>query len=208
MSKLVNCKACQKEIAKGVNKCPSCGKDQRNFIGQHKILAGIVIVIVLGTIGSKMGNTPTKVATSDTSTKTASTTPVETTKSTVFKVGDTVKLSNYKVKVNKTLIVEGNDFTKPKEGNEFFAVDCTIENTSSTEQTISSIIMFKIVDKDGRACAQSIMTQGSGQLDGVIGAGRKMTEQYVVEAPKGATELELEFDGSLFTSGQIVVKLN
>ncbi|WP_309249097.1 DUF4352 domain-containing protein [Clostridium estertheticum] len=60
-------------------------------------------------------------------------------------------------------------------------MDCTIENTSSTEPTISSIMMFKIVDKDGRACAQSIMTQGNGQLDGVIGAGRKMTGQYIVK---------------------------
>ncbi|MBU3172759.1 Ltp family lipoprotein [Clostridium estertheticum] len=78
MSKLVNCKACQKEIAKGVNKCPSCGKDQRNFFGQHKILVGIVVVIVLGIIGSNMGNTPTKVATTDTSTTVASTTETPT----------------------------------------------------------------------------------------------------------------------------------
>lgn len=31
MSKLVSCKACEQEIAKGVKKCPNCGKDQRNF---------------------------------------------------------------------------------------------------------------------------------------------------------------------------------
>ncbi|MDJ1630451.1 hypothetical protein QNN00_04875 [Bacillus velezensis] len=29
---LVSCKACGKEIAKGVKKCPNCGKDQRNFL--------------------------------------------------------------------------------------------------------------------------------------------------------------------------------
>lgn len=30
--KLVPCKACGQEIAKGVKKCPNCGKDQRNFL--------------------------------------------------------------------------------------------------------------------------------------------------------------------------------
>ncbi|MDQ7094285.1 zinc ribbon domain-containing protein [Desulfosporosinus sp. PR] len=44
---MVNCKACGKEIAKGVKKCPHCGKDQRNFFGRHKILTGIVALIVI-----------------------------------------------------------------------------------------------------------------------------------------------------------------
>lgn len=54
MEKLTNCKACGKEIAKGVKKCPHCGKDQRNFVMKHKIfsaLAVIVIIIVASSIG-------------------------------------------------------------------------------------------------------------------------------------------------------------
>lgn len=71
MSKLVNCKACKKEIAKGVKKCPSCGKDQRNFFGRHKVLTGIVVVIVIVV----MSNTNKKDATSTVaSSNTASTT--------------------------------------------------------------------------------------------------------------------------------------
>jgi len=208
MSGMTKCKACGKEIAKGVNKCVGCGKDQRNFFMRHKILTGIIVVAVIGIIGSSGNNTPTKVADTNT-TKSVSSTAKETTpKSTIFKIGDTVKLSDYKVKINKASVIKsGNEFQKPTDGKEYFAVDCTIENTSSTEQTISSIMMFKVVDKDGRACDMAIVT-GKGQLDGTIGVGRKMTGQYTVEAPKGATGLELEFDGSLFSSGQIVVKLN
>ena len=55
MSKMINCKACNKEIAKGVNKCVHCGKDQRNFFGKHKILTFILAVVVLGVVGSAMG---------------------------------------------------------------------------------------------------------------------------------------------------------
>lgn len=52
---MVNCKACGKEIAKGVKKCVHCGKDQRNFFMKHKILSGIAILVLIGVIGSALG---------------------------------------------------------------------------------------------------------------------------------------------------------
>lgn len=57
--KLTNCKACGKEIAKGIKKCPNCGKDNRNFFVKHKILTGIVVLIVLGILAST-GNSGTE----------------------------------------------------------------------------------------------------------------------------------------------------
>ncbi|MBZ9616766.1 Ltp family lipoprotein [Clostridium estertheticum] len=81
MSKLVNCKACQKEIAKGVNKCPSCGKDQRNFLGQHKILVGIVVIVAI-VIASNIGGETKPTTTSTTvasTTETAKPTPAKPT---------------------------------------------------------------------------------------------------------------------------------
>ena len=44
---LVACKACEKEIAKGVKKCPNCGKDQRNWFMRHKILSFIGAIIII-----------------------------------------------------------------------------------------------------------------------------------------------------------------
>lgn len=55
MSKMTNCKACGKEIAKGVNKCVHCGKDQRNFFMKHKIITGILMLVIIVAIGSAMG---------------------------------------------------------------------------------------------------------------------------------------------------------
>lgn len=48
---MVNCKACGKEIAKGVKKCPHCGKDQRNFFMRYKIITGILVIVLLIGIG-------------------------------------------------------------------------------------------------------------------------------------------------------------
>ena len=58
MNNLVKCKACGKEIAKGVKKCPNCGKDQRNFFFRHKIISIIGIIVILGIIGSIGGKKP------------------------------------------------------------------------------------------------------------------------------------------------------
>ena len=54
MEKLVKCKACDKEIAKGVKKCPSCGKDQRNFFQKHKIITGIGVLVIISAL-SQLG---------------------------------------------------------------------------------------------------------------------------------------------------------
>lgn len=54
MSKLVKCKACGNEIAKGVKRCPNCGKDNRNFVVRHKVLSAIAILVVLGGVGGAM----------------------------------------------------------------------------------------------------------------------------------------------------------
>lgn len=52
MSKLVKCKSCGKEVAKGSKSCPNCGKDNRNFFMKHKILTAIAVLVVLGVVGA------------------------------------------------------------------------------------------------------------------------------------------------------------
>lgn len=82
MSKLVKCKACGKEIAKGT-KCVGCGKDQRNFFGKHKIITGLLVVIVIAVISSATSGSKDKTATTST-TNVAS--KADTTKPVVKKV--------------------------------------------------------------------------------------------------------------------------
>lgn len=70
MSKMINCKACGKEIAKGVNKCVHCGKDQRIFFMKHKILTAIGVIVILGVLSSLGGK---KDSTNTTATNSAKT---------------------------------------------------------------------------------------------------------------------------------------
>ena len=53
-SKLTECDACGAEIVKG-GKCPKCGKDHRGFFKKHKILTGLLILMLLSVFISAMG---------------------------------------------------------------------------------------------------------------------------------------------------------
>ena len=54
MKKLVKCKACGNEVAKGVKRCPNCGKDNRSFVVRHKVLSAIAMLVILGGVGGAM----------------------------------------------------------------------------------------------------------------------------------------------------------
>lgn len=129
----------------------------------------------------------------------------------IYKVGEAVQLKDYKITVNNVYVLSPTEMYAPKDGDEFLAINCTIENTSKEQQTISSIMMFKIVDKDGKECKYSITGQSAAQekqLDCSLAAGDKITGIYVVEASKGKTGLQLEFDKILVDNNKTIIKLN
>lgn len=201
MAKLINCKSCGNEIASNAKACPKCGaKNSKPFY--KKIWFWVLVVIIIAAIAGSGSNKP-KLVSED---KPIVTKEEKSNKEEVFNIGDTIELDKFKITVNEVKTTNGSDFIKPQEGNEFLYVDATVENISDKEQTVSSVLMFKVVDKDGRAMKQTIVENANGQLDGTIGPGRKMTGEYVVEVPKGATGLELQFDSSL-GGNQVVVKL-
>lgn len=168
----------------------------------------VLALIIAGGIAASGSDEPKKVASNDGAAQTQSEEKQDTNKTKVFKVGDTVEIKDFKVTVNKVSTSKGGEVFKPKSGNEFLKVDITLDNISDQSQNVSSILMFKVVDKDGRSYNQTITENQQGQLDGEVGPGRKMTGEYVVEVPKESKGLELEFDSSLLSGGQVVVELN
>lgn len=207
MAKIIQCKACSKEIASNAKSCPGCGaKNSKPFY--KKIWFWIVAVIIVAGIGGAGSDEPKVVSEGDESTiETSQIQQNNTSKVKTFKIGDVIELNDFRITVNGIRTSNGSQFIKPSEGNEYLYVDATVENISNEEQTVSSVMMFKVVDQDGRAMNQSIVDDANGQLDGTVGAGRKISGEYVVEVPTGATGLELQFDSSLI-GNQIIVALN
>lgn len=158
MAALVKCKACEKEIAKGVKKCPNCGKDQRNWFMRHKILTFIGAIILIS-IASSLGSDDDgeMVATSgDTKTSKAK-------EETVYQVGDTVSTKKMEVTVTKfeELDVIGDPSFLGKtasDGGTLVAIQYTMKNVSDEPIGMFSYPTINLVDEKG--------TKYSTDLDG------------------------------------------
>lgn len=46
------CKSCQMEIDNKAKKCPHCQTDQRNWFRRHLILTGILVLFIIGIVGT------------------------------------------------------------------------------------------------------------------------------------------------------------
>ncbi|WP_368490846.1 DUF4352 domain-containing protein [Clostridium sp. BJN0013] len=173
------------------------------------VVIGVLFISIIF-VGCSSESQPSKVGESKSDVQSTQTKSDQTQNSQAktFKVGDVVQLNDYKVTVNSVRTSQGDDIFQPKQGNEFLYVDCTIENISNQQQTVSSVMMFRVEDKDGRSYEQTITTDGNGQLDGDVAPGRKITGEYIVEVPQNKTGLDLVFDSSLISGGQVIVNLN
>lgn len=162
MAGLIECKACKKEIAKGVKKCPNCGKDQRNWFMKHKIMTIIGAIILIAIISNLGGGDGDKVAVSnDGETKAKETEKKET----VYKVGDVVSAKQLEVTVTDfeemDQIGDPNLFGKEaSDGAVLVAIQYTMKNTSDEPVGMFSYPTLNLLDEKG--------TKYSSDLDGTV----------------------------------------
>ena len=211
---LVKCKACEKEIAKGVKKCVNCGADQRNWAGRHKFLTGLAVIVVLAVVSSAMSSggktTTTTTANPSTTTTTPAVTKTVEAAPTTEGVSSDVKIKIIEVTNPKTLGIEGA-ISKPQ--GSFVVVKMSIQNNQKDAITIMDT-SFKLLDKDKREFSPS--------SDGDVGltmAGKKTLsmdtvnpgntiEGYVAfDVPKGLTGFTMQATGGM-TGDPIILKIN
>lgn len=174
----------------------------------------LVVIVVLGVVGGAMGGNDDKPKKVDSTTQTENKTDnkeeekEESNGPQIFNIVDVIEADDYKITVNgvRSATVDSTGYYKPKDGYEFFLVNITLENISDEDKTVSSIMMFKVVDQNGVSYDMTIFPDAQGSLDGTVAPTRKMTGEYCVEVPQGTTGLELEFE-DIF-SKQVIVKLN
>lgn len=149
-NKLTACKTCGKEIAKGVKKCPHCGKDQRSFFGRHKILSFVGALIVIGIIGSALGGGNEEAATSG---GTAAPAAVPANEEKVYKAGEPVQADNVEITVTKFEEKDevGNEYINKKvsEGGTFVAIQYKIKNISKKPVGMFDYPSVSLVDEEG-----------------------------------------------------------
>lgn len=201
---MVNCKTCGKEIAKGVNKCVHCGKDQRNFFMKHKILTVVLALIVLGGIGSATGS---KKDTAVTTSTTAEEKKEETKE--FYAVNEDVKLKDTVIKVTNVEKSNGTQYEKPKDGMEYVIVTVAIKNGGKDEISYNPFD-FKMQNSKGQITDETFTTVNSStQLNsGNLTSDGEITGTIAFEQPKDDTALVLKYKGNMFSNKEIKVKLN
>lgn len=212
---LLPCKACGKEIAKDVKKCPHCGKDQRNFFLKHKVLTGIIALVLIIGIGSSLGgndnNNSASTNTNESST-TANTNQAEVKKEEpkeFYAVNEEVKLDDAIIKVTNVEKSNGSDFDKPKDGMEYIVVTVQVKNGGDSEIPYNPFD-FSMQNSKGQITEQAFTTINSdSQLNsGNLAAGGEVSGTIAFEQPKDDSALILKYQGNIFNNEEIKIKLN
>lgn len=161
------CKACGKDIAKGVKKCVHCGKDQRNFFMRHKIFTGFLAIIALIVVVSVTGgddgqeadstenteaeanNNENESANNNSDSDTENNEEVEK-----IKIGDPAEIEDVTFTVNdveESEVLEAQDeFSDDVDtSGKFVVLDVTVENDKDDSILIDSDF-FKIITDEGK----------------------------------------------------------
>ncbi len=158
-----------------------------------KLLCLVVSFIMLLSLTSCMETEPTKEINGATQ---------ESASEQTFSLAETAVFETLKITATELKESSGTDFFKPDAGNIFVGINFTIENISSEEQAISSLLLFEAYADDIK-CDYSINAAcafNEGTLDGALAAGKKMVGWYAIEVPADWKNIELNVEPSLLSN--------
>ncbi len=137
--------------------------------------------------------------------------PAQQTAQTTYKVGDQIQLGSSVITVNSVSYSDGGQFTSPSAGNEWLDLNITIQNTSSSQQYVTTLGQMFVRDAQGNSyqvtATDKELSNPSSSLDGAIIANSKRTGWVGFEIPKTATGLQFQYNGSIWGGGTVLVDL-
>jgi hypothetical protein len=118
-------------------------------------------------------------------------------------VGDSVTIGQM------TFTVHGvrwgsSSFATPTPGQGYLMIDVAIVNNKSEAVNISSFLMFKLVDMDGRAQDWTVFGEPEGTLDGTLGPGRTMRGELGFDVDANQSSWELIIQPDLVETEQVI----
>lgn len=202
-SKLIKCKSCGEEIAKSAKACPHCGAKVKHhtIIWSVLIIIAVFVIIVAAFGGS---DEPEKVG--EVTKPPVPSSPSETPEPDPFTVGDKVKLNDVIVTLVSVTETNGGNYMKPADGKVFVLCEFEIENNSSTDISVSSLLSFNAY-VDDYATAMSIsatVSSDKAQLDGAVASGKKMNGVIGYEVDAEWTEIEVRFTPDFWAGKDII----
>lgn len=132
-------------------------------------------------------------------------------KGTAYNVGQPATANGITMTLVGVKESNGSEYMKPSDGKVFLLCEFKIDNNSSQDLSISSVLCFEAY-VDGYSVDQSLTglaAKGSKQqLDGKVAAGKKMDGVIAYEVPKDWKELEVQLNPDVFSffSGKTIFK--
>ena len=201
------CRNCGKEIDDKAVVCPNCGvaTSEKKKKKKHPILGSIILIfgilLIVGAV-SGGGDKPEKVGEESTKSGTLATEPVKT----EFTVGDKVILNDIVVTLVDVSENTGTAYTKPSDGKIYVLCEFEIENNSSKDIAVSSIMCFEAYFDDYSTSMNlsAMLNTDKAQLDGSVAAGKKMNGVIGYEVDSDWSELEIRFTPNFWSGKDII----
>lgn len=125
-----------------------------------------------------------------------------------YTVGETAVTENYKLTIDSANIVKSNNFIiKPENGKDFLEVVMTIENTSTEEMVVSSLLDFDTYVDDFSINEDlfGVAIASEKGLDGNIAPGKKLHGALMYQVPSDWKKLEIQVDLDLDSQKEVTV---
>lgn len=192
-------------------------QDNQQITGNEpwmRLLAGVLFICGIGLLISR-GSSQRQKSPSETTDNTEisevqefdETTVLEEKNDSRYTIGDTAHLLGLDVSIEHVKRSKGNGLLAAAEGNEYVGFYIIIDNTSSTDQYISSLLLFDAytdgVKSNYSTLGLSAFSNPAETLDGRLAPGKRMMGYYVIEVSEAWSEIEIQFLSAWLPTSQL-----
>lgn len=207
------CKHCKSEIPYDAKVCPVCRKKQGAPGCLIVVLVVVVLVVIAAFAGGGESSTPQKVESTSGNSQSASQAgeAQPQPEQTVFTVGDAVELNGVKTTLLSAEEYPGKQYMMPTDGNVFLVCQFEIENDSSAEITVSSMVSFNAYCDDysvNLSVTGEMLEDSWKSLDGTVAPGKKINGVIAYEIPQDWQKMEISYTPSYWSGHDVQFEIN
>lgn len=205
------CKHCKSEIPYDAKVCPVCRKKQGAPGCLIVVLVVVVLMVIAALAGGGESNTPQKVESTSGNSQAASQSSEAQPEQTVFTVGDTVELNGVKTTLLSAEEYPGKQYMMPTDGNVFLVCQFEIENDSSEEINVSSMVSFNAYCDDysvSLSITGEMLEDSWKSLDGTVAPGKKINGVIAYEIPQDWQKMEISYTPSYWSGHDVQFEIN
>ena len=205
------CKHCKSEIPYDAKVCPVCRKKQGAPGCLIVVLVVVVLMVIAALAGGGESNTPQKVESTSGTSQAASQSSGAPPEQTVFTVGDTVELNGVKTTLLSAEEYPGKQYMMPTDGNVFLVCQFEIENDSSEEINVSSMVSFNAYCDDysvSLSITGEMLEDSWKSLDGTVAPGKKINGVIAYEVPQDWQKMEISYTPSFWSGHDVQFEIN